>query len=361
MKTRHHTSARPPKCGRAAILSFLACVFLSSAWADQVVLKNGDRVTGTIVKKDEKNLTIKTDQLGEVTVPWDQITSVSTSEPINVVLQDGRTAQGTLSTSNGRVEVAAPNARLNVGLADISTLRNADEQRAYDRLQHPGWTDLWAGNASLGLAGVTGNASTLTFTGALKAARETKTDKTSIYFNAIKASALVNGANEDTAQAVRGGIAYNRNISPRVFASAFNDWEYDKFQDLDLRFVVGGGVGFHALKTERSTLDLLAGADYNHSRFSTPLTRNSAEIYWGDDYTFKMNSATSLLQSFRMFNDLTNTGDYRVNFDIGASTKVSKWLNWDLSLSDRYLNDPAPGRKTNDFLYSTGIGISFSR
>ena len=105
----------------------------------------------------------------------------------------------------------------------------------------------------------------------------------------------------------------------------------------------------------------MGGLDFNHSSFSTPLTRNSAEVYWGDEYTYKMNASTSLIQSFRMFNDLTNTGTYRVNFDAGASTKLAKWLNWNVSLSDRYLNHPAPGRKTNDLLYTTGLGITFAR
>jgi hypothetical protein len=38
--------------------------------------------------------------------------------------------------------------------------------------------------------------------------------------------------------------------------NVFNDYEYDRFQDLDLRFVIGGGLGFHAVKTETSKLDL---------------------------------------------------------------------------------------------------------
>ena len=48
-------------------LSLFVCLSVSAAWADQVVLKNGDRVTGSIVKKDAKNLTIKTDHFGVVT------------------------------------------------------------------------------------------------------------------------------------------------------------------------------------------------------------------------------------------------------------------------------------------------------
>ena len=200
----------------------------------------------------------------------------------------------------------------------------------------------------------------LVFTTGVNAARVTRTDKTSVYFSAIKASALVDRQNVATAKAAREGLAYDHNISPRLFMNIFNDYEYDQFQNLDLRFVLSKGWAF-AVKTERTFLDVLAGADYNHSKFSTPLTRNAAELYWGDEFGYKLSGATSLVQSFRMFNDLSETGRYRVNFDIGASTKLAKWLNWNVSVSDRYLSSPAPGRKTNDFLYTTGIGVNFAR
>jgi putative salt-induced outer membrane protein YdiY len=177
----------------------------------------------------------------------------------------------------------------------------------------------------------------------------------------IKASARINDKSQDTAEAIRGGISYGHNVNSRLFISAFNDYEYDRFQNLDLRFVIGGGFGLHALKTNRSSLDLVGGVAYNRSKFSTPLIRKSGEIYWGDEYSLKLNAAASLVQSYRMFNDITNTGMYRVNFDLGVNTKIFKWLTWNVSLSDRYLSDPAPGRKTNDFLYTTGLGITFAK
>ncbi len=341
--------------------STLICVSLSTALADQLLLKNGDRVTGTIIKKDAKTVTIKSDHFGVIAAAWDQVASITADKPVTVVLQDGRTVRGTLATVDGKVEVNAENTRVSVAPAEITALRDTDEQRAYERLLRPGWLDLWSGSATIGFAGTAGNAKTLTFSTGVNAARITNTDKTSIYFNAIKASALVNGKSAETARAVRGGLAYDHNVSPRAFINIFNDYEYDQFQNLDLRFVLGGGAGFHAVKTETSRLDLLAGFDFNHSSFSTPLTRNSGELFWGDEYNLKVGSATSLVQSFRMFNNLSDTGTYRVNFDIGASTKISKWLTWNVSLSDRYLSNPAPGRKTNDVLYTTGLGITFAR
>jgi putative salt-induced outer membrane protein YdiY len=343
------------------ILISSVCLAASAALADQVVLKNGDRVTGTIVKKDGKNLTIKTDHFGVVTTSWDEVVSVQVDKPVNLVLADGKTVQGTLATANGKVEVTTRDAKLSLAPAEVTTIRDDAEQKAYDRMLKPGLGQLWAGNASVGFAGTAGNAKTMTFTTGVKAVRVTNTDKTSLYFNAIKASALVNGKNADTAQAVRGGVAYDHNLNPRLFVNVFNDYEFDRFQNLDLRFVLGGGLGFHALKTERAQLDVLGGGDFNRSSYSTPLTQKSAEFYWGDDYSLKVAAATSLVQSFRMFNNLTTPGSYRMNFDIGASTKIAKWLNWNVSLSDRYLNHPAPGRKTNDFLYTTGLGITFAR
>lgn len=348
--------------GVKMLVALSMVVFCGSlAQADLIVMKNGDRITGSIVKKSGKDLTIKTDKFGVVTTSWDDVESVKADQPVNLVLEDGRSVQGTLSTVDGKVEVASKDATLSVAPADVTTIRDAAEQQAYERLLHPGWGDLWTGTGTVGFAGTSGNAKTLTFTTGVDAARLTNTDKTSVYFNIIKASALINGQSASTAQAVRGGLAYDHDVSPRLFVNVFNDYEYDRFQDLDLRIVLGGGFGFHAVKTDRSRLDLLGGAAFNRSSFSTPETRKSAELYWGDEYSLKLSSATSLVQSFRMFNDLSHTGDYRVNFDAGLSTKISKWITWNVSLSDRYLNNPAPGRKTNDLLYTTGLGITFAK
>jgi putative salt-induced outer membrane protein YdiY len=341
----------------------LAALTLTIAWADQVTLRNGDRISGAIVKKDAKTLTIKNESMGTIVVPWDQVESIRSDAPLNIVLQD-RTVQATLDGKDGKIQLREQ--QQTVEAANVVAIRDADEQRKYERLLNPGLADLWAGTATLGFAGTQGNAQTKTLTVALNAARLTNADKTSIYFNVIKASALLNGVKADTAQAIRGGWAYNHDVSPRLFVSAFNDYEYDRFQNLDLRFVLGGGLGYTAWKAERGRLDLLAGLAYNREKFSpaapsSAFTRNSAEAFWGNSYMLQLNSATTLLQSFRMFHNLSDTGAYRINADVAADTKLTRWLTWTVALSDRYLSNPVPGRKTNDFLYTTGLGFTFAR
>jgi hypothetical protein len=226
---------------------------------------------------------------------------------------------------------------------------------------HPGWGQLWVATGSLGLAGTAGNAKTRTLTTDFTASRVTHTDKTTLTFNTITASALVNGDTAQTAKAIRGGIAYDHNVSPRLFVTSFNNNEYDKFQNLDLRFVLGGGFGVHALQTERGRLDISGGGDFNHERFGNGINRKSGEFFWGDDYTFRISRMVALVQGYRMFNNLSNTGEYRVTFDLSVATKLTRWLNWTVTSGDRFLTNPVLGRKRNDFVYTTGVGVTLAR
>ena len=68
-----------------------------------------------------------------------------------------------------RWQVVADNTRASVAPGDITILRDADEQKAYERLLQPGWAE-WP-SAELGFAGTIGNARTSTFTTSVNAAR----------------------------------------------------------------------------------------------------------------------------------------------------------------------------------------------
>jgi len=338
----------------------------SAASADQISMKDGDRITGDIVKKDGDTVTVKSKNFGTVTLKWTDVATVKSDQPINVSLSDGKTVKANIETRDGRIQVAAPGAPQTVDPKDVVTLRNDAEQRIYERFLHPGLLDLWTITGGLNLAGAKGNAQTFTLTTPINFVRASNTTRTTAYFNSIRSSATVNGVNSQTAEAVRGGWAYNRDLTKKIFANLFNDYEYDKFQALDLRVVIGGGVGYDFWSRETSRLSVVGGIDWNREAFgasgsSVAFTRNSAEFYWGNDFNYKLNARTSLVQSFRMFDNLSNSGEYRINADLGATTQLTKWLNWNVALSERYLSDPVPGRKKSDFLYSTGVGFSWAR
>ena len=345
-------------------------VLAGVVFADQVTLVNGDRVTGKITKKQDDSLSIKSDLLGEVTVKWKDVANLTVEAPVTVVLPADKTVKGTVATAGDKVVVKTPSGTEEAPLAAVGAMRNDAEQRRFERFRNPPWTDLWAGYADFSIANASGNARTLTMATAFNAARATNKDKTSLYFNQIFSRGLLNRQLVDTASAVRGGWQYNHIVSKRMFWNVFNDYEYDRFQSLDLRVVAGGGLGLNVFKRERSQLDVVGGGSWNRESYATQIRvdngvpkfdRSSGEIYWGDDYLWKMNTISSLKQSFRMFNNLANPGEYRANFDLGIEARMWKALSWQITFSDRYITNPAPGRKTNDLLISSGIRYTFSR
>ena len=334
--------------------------------ADQITMKDGDRITGAIVKKDGDNITVKSKNFGTVTLKWADVATVKSDQPLTVTLAGGKSVKANIETQGDRIQVAAPGAPEAVDPKDVVTLRDDAEEKTYQKYLHPRLLDLWTVTGSLNLAGTKGNAVTSTLTTPINFVRASNTTRTTAYFNSINSSATINGENAETAKAIRGGWGYNRNLTKKIFLNAFNDFEYDKFQSLDLGVTAGGGAGYLIWSNDTSRLSVTGGGDWNRQAFSAAgataaFTRNSAEAFWGDDFNYKVSARTSFVETFRMFDNLSDTGEYRMNADAGATTQLTKWLTWNVSLSDRYLSDPASGRKKNDFLYSTGIGFSWAR
>jgi putative salt-induced outer membrane protein YdiY len=323
--------------------------------ADQLTLKNGDRL-------------IKTDYAGEVTVKYDSIQAIESPNDLHVGLSDGKTVVGPVSTSGDNLVVATKTAGpVEAPKSSVATLRGPAEEAAYQKKLHPGWAEGWEGGIDLGFALTRGNSQTKNLNIALNADRTGSRDKLHLYMNSIYATNdLPTAIPHTTANAIGGGARYDHNLTSLLFAFVNADFFHDELQTLDLRSIVGGGLGFHAIKGESTTLDLLAGVNYTHESYSAPFdpaspnktSRNLAALTLGDEFSHKLRN-TVITQNLYFYPDLTNTGEYRWKFTFGTVTKISKWLGWQNSFGDIYLSDPPFGKKKNDLLLSTGLNFSF--
>jgi hypothetical protein len=164
-----------------------------------------------------------------------------------------------------------------------------------------------------------------------------------------------------TANARRGGISYNIDIAPQLFAFSSVDMETDEFQSLDLRISPAGGLGYHIIQAENKTFDAQFGTSLNRELFATGLHRTSGEILMGEEYIQKMSALFSVREKTVFYPNVSDTGSYRINFDASGVTTLRKWLSWQLSVSDRFLSNPVGGRQKNDVLFTTGIRVNFAR
>jgi putative salt-induced outer membrane protein YdiY len=347
---------------RALIALSLAIVLSSTVFADQVVLKNGDRLTGTILKSDGKDLVLKTEFIGEVTIRWDAVQGMTSSEELHLGLKSGQKLVGQVSTTDGTFVVATKSGgNVETPKDSISVIRNNNEQLSYDKSLNPGLREGWTGGTNVGFALTRGNSQTKNLSLAFNAARKTLNDKLGLYMNTVYATNDAPGAvPSTTANAIQGGLRYDHDITPRVFGFGSADFQEDSLQSLNLRSIFGGGLGFHMIKSESTTLDLLGGINYTRENYDA-FTRNFAASTVGEELLHKLRASTSLTQSLYFYPNLSDAGDYRSTFNFGTVTKVSKWLGWQNAFGDIYVSNPPVGKKKNDVLFTTGLNISFAR
>ena len=341
-------------------LQLLAVIFVllpgTSLFADQIVLKNGDKLTGTITKSDDKTLVIKTEFAGDVTVQWPAVQEVTSTQPLHVAVQGGKTLAGPVTTAaDGNLVVAtAAGGAVNVAKSDVTALRNDQEQTAYEKGLHPTLMQGWAGGINVGFALTGGNSETENLALAFNADHPTKNDDIKLYANSVYSKNNAPKAVPSvTANTIQAGARYAHNLTPRLFGFGAADFQTDALQTLDLRSVFTGGLGYHVIKTDKTTFDLLGGAGYTRETYAG-VSDSFAVLSVGEELTRKVGHGTVVTEQGYYFPDLSNTGQYRATFNLGTVTKISKWLGWQNAFGDIYVSNPPVGKKTNDVLLTTG-------
>jgi putative salt-induced outer membrane protein len=348
---------------KLSLLAVLAVgAFSSPIFADQIVLTNGDRLTGSIVKSDDKILVIKTEFAGEVTVQMPAIEKINSTQPLHVGLNTGQSVTGAVSTSDGNFAIVTANqGTLTEPKNAVVSLRNDAEQAAYEKALHPGLLEAWQGGANVGFALTRGNSQTKNLALAFIADRKTRHDHLGLYANSVYATEDAPGAvPSTTANSVQAGARFDRDLDDKLFAFVNGDFQTDALQGLNLRSVFGGGLGFHLIKQERTTLDLLGGANYTRENYTT-LNRNLVALTLGEELSTKLGKATALTEKLYFFPDLNEAGEYRGTFNFGTVTKINKWLGWQNAFGDIYVTNPPAGKKQNDIVLTTGLNVSFTR
>jgi putative salt-induced outer membrane protein YdiY len=357
-----------------ALIMFLGLA--PSVFADQITLKNGDRLTGTVVKSDGKTLVLHTEFAGDVTLQFAAITQITTDKELHVSTSDKRTVVGPVTSNDGKLEVATKaGGTVEVPVGNVVLIRNDAEQAAYDKSLHPGLTHGWIGGADVGFSLARGNSETENLALALNATHPTLNDKIILHVSSIYTSNQL-ATPSTVADLIQAGVRYDRNINPRMFGFGSADFMSNALQDLDLRSVYAGGLGYHAIKSAGTTLDFLAGINYTHETYSngppvTPatvpptytsygVTNRFAALTLGEDLTHKLGKSTVLTENLYVFPDLSNTGEYRATFNFGSVTKMSKWLGWQNQFGDIYVSNPPSTAKKNDVIFTTGLNFSFT-
>jgi len=318
------------------------------AFADQVLLKNGDVITGEIVKKETEKLVFKTSYAGEISIEWSEISKLTSDEPQQIVLSDGSVIKGkieSLEAGEGRI---------------ISEKDERDFDLNETRYINPsidlaGLGTHWSGHINAGGTITRGNSDTqsVRFDGEAIARKQ---------FSRYTFGGVFNHAEDrgnNTQFNSRGYGKYDYFFSPRWYGYVNQSLENDRFRDLRLRSVSGAGSGYQIFETPNINLALEAGLNYISEDFYDASNARYPAVRWAIKYDqllfrndtrfFHEHEVLLGLQESSQTLLLSKTGlRFPLLFGFNATTQLN--FNWD-SL-------PSPGRSKEDstLLFTVGYG-----
>jgi len=338
----------------------------ASLFADQITLSNGDTVTGEIIDTADGKITVKTEFMGEVKIDRKGIKAIDAGEPLHLTLESGEQVVGAITTEGEELTIKKKDAtEMALNLEALKAVRNDDAQakweREQQRLHSPGWLDFWRGSTDLGLAMARGNSRTTTISSRAEVIRETGFDKITLTYSQLYSTQSTTEPFGKTANKVYGGAKYGRDISRDLFLFGTAAFTSDEFQNLDLRTVLGGGLGWHMVKNDITTLDFGSGANWNREAFDTPLTRNSIELNLSETSSHSLRQRLKLYQSLIVFPNLSENRAYRVTFEGGLDVAISNMFALKLGMRDDYLSNPVLGNRKNDLIFTTGVKFTFDQ
>jgi putative salt-induced outer membrane protein YdiY len=312
------------------------------ARADEVRLKNGDRLTGDVTSLTGGTLVFKT-AVGEVKIPWGDVTSLAVDNAIYVTVASNPPILTTFDAAdpNGYVTLM-PGGPVLLSEITVLSLRNSRWEMS--------------GGAGAGLVQTAGNTEVSNVRLSADATAKHGSDR--FAFTAAGTRAKDRGVESARNWSATG--KYDRFLTSRLFANANAVFTNDRFRDIDLRTALGAGLGLQLIDNARVKLSGSGGvgwvsenfisiaddsyeAAFENGALTIALVPSRVELFHSHDGYFQISQGDK--KFLRMQNGI------RLSLVAGFVTTLQQDLDYD--------HRPSPGRKQTDSAVSLTLGYRF--
>lgn len=330
-------------------LVFITIALLLSplATADVVLLKNGDKMSGTVDSVDGGNVLLITEYAGAVVIAVDAIAEVTTEGSFDVSVGDS-SVNGQFAVVDGAQVVVADGQSQSIALADVS-------RAGQNNLGIVNFAREWKSRADLAAQVTNGNTDTQSYS--VLAESSLKQDKVEHLLSLL----VLNEEAEDitTAEQLDLDYRYKRFVSEKWYASGNFEYFEDPIKEVDRRVTLGAGMGYQFWDDSFGAFSSDVGISYVNEDIGGETSNNPA-LRWGLDYkkfffdkrmeAFHRQSVLYIPDSDRGEVIASSTGArYALNTRVDAVARVDVI----------HETKPAPGNSKTDVTYNVGVGIKF--
>lgn len=323
---------------------------LATAKADQIVLNNGDRITGQILNAQDGTLTILSPIAGKIIVDLKNVKTFSTDGPIKILLNDGNQINQTISEGPDGSFSTAPGGTLAVQPIPINKI---------DKINPLPVT--WTGSLVVNGLYAQGNTESEQLGVTFDAMRRSDVDRITAGAGYLFGEQKINGVESTTEDDWYLRAAYNLFFTERLYGFVDGRVEKDRILNLDIRVTPSAGLGYQWVETPKFNLSTEAGIAYVYEDFTNEPTPNqnlSAKVAYHVDKTL-FDSSLKLFQDVVYFPSIQNTSKYLLLTSSGLHVAMSKNMFSELKAEIDYDSNPAPGSRRTDERIILGVGWTF--
>ena len=328
-------------------LGVSALLMAAPAWGDVVVLKNGDRLTGTVDSFIGSQLLLSTEYAGMVNINADAIAEVVTDGEFQVKT-GGNVVAGQFGIADGQQVLIADSGAVPVDMTAID--RAAQSNLGVTSLG----TD-WSSRADLSAIISNGNSDTQSLNTYIESIlkRESVQHTVSLLLSNEEAE------EEKTKDQVDLDYGYKRFISEKWYASGNGEYFQDRLKDIDQRITLGAGVGYQFWDDSFGALSTDLGVSYVREDLDGETESNPA-VRWGLDYRRLL--LAKKMEFFHkqsvLFIPDSDRGEV-ISSSTGLRYALSDRIDSTARVDVNHETEPAPGNSKTDVTYTVGIGIKF--
>lgn len=343
---------------RFVLPTLAACLLLGvPLHADQVVLKNGDRLTGKIVSMGDGKLVVDTEQAGQITVPLENVATFQSEATLAIHLKDGTVLnQPAVSAEPGQFGIAEGTTvrPQTFALADLASINPPPKPE-------PKWT----GSISGAVSSTHGNTKAEAVTASVSVARRSEKDRTTAGadYGKTKQRDRDTGEDKTTEDWWRAKAQYDYFFTKKFFGFINGRYEKDAVADLDRRVVVGGGAGYQWIETDRTNFSTNLGLASLYEKYDVdpPADDSNSQISLQAGYNFdhKITNTLRFVHDLTYYPSLEQFSDYYLTTTAELRANLTKTMFANFRVIFNYDESPAPGQGSTDVKYILGVGMTF--
>lgn len=134
---------------------------------------------------------------------------------------------------------------------------------------------------------------------------------------------------------------------------------YDEVRKIDLSYEDSLGVGYTVLKRPTLGLSFDAGANYQEQFFVNHTSRDYFSPRLGEKASWKISSKLELDELFEIFPRSLGLDNYRFRIETALRYSLNSYLSLNLRVADLHDTQPAAGVTPNDLQITSTLGVRF--